>query len=92
MGLFGQLAREYMRHQSHHNRRRYRRSTWGIGPRRPPRSRGYYTFGPPRSRGYYPMRRQRGSNVRVVGCCLPIPIGIVGLLMLLRTAFVRVGR
>ena len=69
-----------MRSRSHRSRGRHRRSTWGIGPRRPP------------SRGYYPMRRQSRGNVRVVGCCLPIPIGVMVLGLMLRGAIVRGGR
>jgi hypothetical protein len=59
------------------NRRR-RTYGWGFGapPRR--RSRYYSTWGGPRG-GYHPMRRQSRGNVRVVGCCLPIPIGVMAL-------------
>jgi hypothetical protein len=72
------------------NRGRYRRSTFGIGPRAP-RGRGYYSWGG-QPRGYYPMRRRGGGNVRVVGCCLPIPLGFMALGVLLRTALARGDR
>jgi hypothetical protein len=35
------------------------------------------------------MRRRGGGNVRVVGCCLPIPLGFMALGVLLRTALAR---
>ena len=48
--------------------RRYGRSGWGsgYGRRRPSYGRGY---GRPRHRGR--------SQVRVTGCCLPIPLGLL---------------
>ena len=75
MGLFNYLAREMMRQQTHKNRRR-RHSGWGFGP--PPRRRSRY-YSP------YPVRRHRRSNTRVVGCCLPIPIGVMTLGVALRS-------
>ena len=44
-------------------KRRYRR-TWGYGYRRPSYGWGY-------------GRPPRRSQVRVTGCCLPIPLGLV---------------
>ena len=83
MGLFNYLAREMMRQQAYKRRQR-RHSAWGFGA--PPRSRSRYysTWGNPRG-GYYPARRHSRSNVRVVGCCLPIPLGIMGLGLALRS-------
>ncbi len=62
MSLLRVLAREYL----------IQRLARG---RRPPRRRGGF-FVVPQRRGYYgaPMRRTR---VRVGGCCLPIPLGVV---------------
>ena len=78
MGLFGYVAREMMRQQAYKNRRR-RHSGWGFGPPPRRRSRHYSPWGQPSRGGYYPMRRHSRSNVRVVGCCLPIPIGVMAL-------------
>ena len=77
MSIFGHLAREILRQQAHNNRRRRHRG-FGFGPPPRRRSRYYSTWGGPRG-GYYPMRRHSRSNVRVVGCCLPIPIGAMAL-------------
>ena len=77
--------RGYMRQRMYGSRRR--RGLWG-----PPRH-GGGLWGPPRRHygywgtrrhsrgpfGYYPRRHGR-SNVRVVGCCLPIPIGVLAAL------------
>lgn len=60
MSFLGFLAREMMRSRAHGSRGRYRRSTWGIGPRRP-RSRAYYGWGH-QPRGYYPVRHRRGGR------------------------------
>ena len=87
MSIFGHLAREVMRQQAYKNRRRHR-SGWGFGPPPRRRSRHYSSWGGPRG-GYYPMRRQSRSNVRVVGCCLPIPIGVMALGAGLTTAVRR---
>lgn len=89
MSLFGYLAREIMRQQAYSNRRRRRRSAWGFGPPPRRRSRHYGAWGAPRG-GYYPMRRHSRSNVRVVGCCLPIPIGVMALGVALRAIAGRV--
>ena len=87
MSLFGYLAREMMRQQAHNNRR-HRRSGWGFGPPPRRRSRHHSTWGGPRG-GYHPMRRHSRSNVRVVGCCLPIPIGVMALGLALRATVAR---
>ena len=57
--------------------RRHRRSGWGYGPRRPTYGWGY---GPRRSThgwGYGRPRHRGRSQVRVTGCCLPIPLGLL---------------
>lgn len=46
--------------------RRHRRSGWGYGHHRRPS----YGWG-------YGARPRRRSQVRVTGCCLPIPLGVL---------------
>ena len=46
---------------------------YGYGRRRPRRS-GFGLWGPFPS---YNRRTRRGSQVRVTGCCLPIPLALV---------------
>ena len=54
---------------------------YGYGRRRPRRS-GFGLWGPFPS---YNRRTRRGSQVRVTGCCLPIPLGLVlGMAMISR--------
>ncbi len=61
MGLLRELSRGYMINRLARGRRRGYGMPFGY-PRRP--SRGMYGYGRPRRR----------SQVRVTGCCLPIPL------------------
>jgi hypothetical protein len=81
MGLLDRMLRQQM------NQRRYGRprSLWGAPPprrspfrgppRRPPGLFGMSPRRPPGAFGYPRMRRS--SGVRVYGCCLPIPLGVI---------------
>lgn len=86
--MFRQLARAYLvsrlfRGDRHRYRSRgkypgspYSRLPYGYGRRRRGRS-GF--FGP---FPYYSRRTRGGSRVTVSGCCLPIPLGVVGAFVL----------
>ena len=63
-GIMGTLLRFLMLRRFFEQSRRHRRGGWGYGHRRPSYGWGY---------GARPRRR---SNVRVTGCCLPIPLGL----------------
>ena len=79
MSLLRALARGYvLRRLLGGGGRGRRRRTGGYGSRGYG-SRGYASRGPgSRGRGLVlaPQARRR-SNVRVVGCCLPIPLGVL---------------
>lgn len=87
MGLFRELTREYVRHRLYGRRRPRHRQTY------------YRGWGAPRGRqsgrmvqrgygGHRGHRRHSRSNVRVVGCCLPIPMAMALGAAGLRTALV----
>jgi hypothetical protein len=63
MGLFRELSRAYMINRLARGRRRGYGMPFGY-PRRP--TRGTYWYG----------RRRPRSQVRVTGCCLPIPLAL----------------
>ena len=69
VNLFERMLRAQMRQQMLYGRRR-RSGFWGP----PPRRRGY-GFGSPYGYGW--GRPRRRTNVRVGGCCLPIPLGMM---------------
>jgi hypothetical protein len=85
MGMFRQLGRAYLTHRllNRRSRGRYGRSPYYARQRG---GRGGF-FGP---FPYYSGRTRRGTQVRVTGCCLPIPLGLlaalaVGARLLLRS-------
>ena len=66
----GTLLRLLMLRRFFEQSRRHRRGGWGYGHRGYGRRR-------PASYGWgYGMRPRRRSQVRVTGCCLPIPLGL----------------
>jgi hypothetical protein len=66
MSLFRELTRAYVINRlARGGRRRARRRSWHYG--HAPRS--------------YSRRPRGRSQVRVTGCCLPIPLGILGVLV-----------
>jgi hypothetical protein len=79
MSLFRHLGRAYLANRllrggrHHQSYGRYGRSPYYA---RRQRGRGGF-FGP---FPYYSGRTRRGSRVRVTGCCLPIPLGMVSAL------------
>ncbi len=89
MGLFGSLARAYLldRLLGRAHRRYGRRpspghyghpAAYGYGRGAPYRRRersGIRFFGPI---PYYSARTRRGTQVSVGGCCLPLPLMVVG--------------
>lgn len=74
MSLFRYFLREQMRRRMY-GRRPRRTYGWGHPPARSPWGRHGYG------------RRRQRTQVRVFGCCLPIPLGGLALLAGLRTAF-----
>ena len=82
MSLLRDLARAYARREMYGRHRRYgrgygSRSPWGYRQRRSPWGFGGYRRQP--SYGWWGGYPRRRSNVRVVGCCLPFPIGALAL-------------
>lgn len=81
MGLFSAMGRAFLinRMAQRGRHRRYGRSPYRhsgfFGPSRHRRGRAGF-FGP---MPYYSGRTRRGSSVHVSGCCLPIPLGLLGL-------------
>jgi len=72
MGLFREVARQYLFHRMTSGRRRRGSGLYGpmsgSGRRRSPSPWGYSTRSPYARRGR--------SQKRVVGCCLPIPLAL----------------
>ena len=60
MGFFRRTGRDYLLYRLMSRGRHRRRSLWMS----------------PRNSGYYRPRHHSRSNIRVGGCCLPIPLGI----------------
>ena len=94
MGLFRILGRAFLinRLMQRNRHRGYGRYGGGYG------ASGF--FGAPRRRGrtgwfgpmpYYSGRTRRGTRVHVSGCCLPIPLGMLGLTALGARALGRRG-
>lgn len=73
MGLFRQLGRGYIINRMLRGGRHRGRSPYSA---RRPRGRGGFRGPFP----YYSGRTRRGSRVRVTGCCLPIPLGMLSAL------------
>jgi len=83
--LFAWVLRRFM--EGGRGRRRARsRYGYGYGYGYPRRRRNVGFFGPFPS---YSTRTRGGSRVRVTGCCLPIPLGLVTALALGARALLR---
>jgi hypothetical protein len=84
MSLIRNLTRAYMINRvARSGRRRAAQRSWGYGrgPQRySRRSRGRGGFFGPLP--FYSRQTRGGSRVTVSGCCLPIPLGVLGALAL----------